>query len=460
VRLREWISSRRALLVAFALTLPLVTPRIRGADEIEYFSYLPSIVFDRDLSFGNEYRHFYERDPAGLAGFKETFLDLREPVTGRHINFAPLGSALLWSPFYLGAHAGVVAARALGSDVPADGYSLPYAAAACYASALYAFAGLLLVHGVLRRHGGVPEPAATLSVLGLWFGTPVLYYMTIAPAFSHSCSLFAVALVVSLTLREDERRGDGVLPWALLGAGCGLAGLVREQDVLIGVLPGGLLASRLLRERRLSVALRQALALAAGAALVFLPQLLAYRALNGGFGPSRMVARKMSWSSPHFLEVLLDPGHGLFLWTPLLLVAAVGLAAAVARRDPPRSLPWLALALLLQVWINGAVESWSQAGAFGSRRFVGATPIFAFGLAGVVAAGIRRFGTRLPALAVALCVWWNLSLMVQFGLNIMDRQRLRWPEVARAQLTEVPQRLGGAAWLFFTDRERLVREVP
>ena len=333
MRLREWISSRRALLVAFALTLPLVTPRIRGADEIEYFSYLPSIVFDRDLSFGNEYRHFYERDPAGLAGFKETFLDLREPVTGRHINFAPLGSALLWSPFYLGAHAGVVAARALGSDVPADGYSLPYAAAACYASALYAFAGLLLVHGVLRRHGGVPEPAATLSVLGLWFGTPVLYYMTIAPAFSHSCSLFAVALVVSLTLREDERRGDGVLPWALLGAGCGLAGLVREQDVLIGVLPGGLLASRLLRERRLSVALRQALALAAGAALVFLPQLLAYRALNGGFGPSRMVARKMSWSSPHFLEVLFDPGHGLFPWSPLLLFPHLTSATTLAGID-------------------------------------------------------------------------------------------------------------------------------
>ena len=80
------------------LTLPLVTTKIRGADEIEYFAYLHSAVFDHDLEFGNEYEHFYAQDPAGLAGFKATFLDLREPVTGRHINFAPLGTALLWAP--------------------------------------------------------------------------------------------------------------------------------------------------------------------------------------------------------------------------------------------------------------------------------------------------------------------------------------------------------------------------
>src|SRR5262249_28299361 len=97
----------RLLLLLFVLVLPLVTPKIRAADEIEYFAYLRSLVFDHDLEFGNEYQHFYDLDPKGLAGFKATFLDLREARTGRHINFGPLGSALLWSPFYLLAHLGV-----------------------------------------------------------------------------------------------------------------------------------------------------------------------------------------------------------------------------------------------------------------------------------------------------------------------------------------------------------------
>src|SRR5262249_45687252 len=56
----------RALILALVLTLPLVTPKIRGADEIEYFSYLHSAVFDHDLEFGDEYEHFYAADPRGL----------------------------------------------------------------------------------------------------------------------------------------------------------------------------------------------------------------------------------------------------------------------------------------------------------------------------------------------------------------------------------------------------------
>jgi hypothetical protein len=60
---------------------------------------------------------------------------------------------------------------------------------------------------------------------------------------------------------------------------------------------------------------------------------------------------------------------------------------------------------------------------------------------------------------VGVAVWWNASLMVQFGLRIMDRQRLDWPAVAVRQFTEVPPRLARTAWLFMTDRERLVRET-
>jgi hypothetical protein len=116
--------------------------------------------------------------------------------------------------------------------------------------------------------------------------------------------------------------------------------------------------------------------------------------------------------------------------------------------------------LLLQVWINGAVESWSQAGAFGSRRFVGATVLFAWGLAGLVDAASKRVGLWACTAVLGALVWWNVSLMVQFGLKLMDRQRLDWPRVAVNQFTAVPPRLLRVGYLFLTDRERLVREGP
>jgi hypothetical protein len=453
---------RRVLVAAFLLTLPLVTPRLRGADEIEYFAYLRSAVFDRDLDFENEYRHFHQGDPQGLAGFKATFLDRREEATGRPINFAPLGTALLWSPFYLLAHAGVRVAGALGAHVAADGFSTPYLAAVCLASAVYGFLGLLLAHAVLLRWGAVSDAMATLSVLALWLGSPVLYYMTLAPGFAHAASLFATALLVWLFLRARAREAEGprLLDWVLVGAAGGLAALVREQDGLLLVVPGVWLLAQ--ARRRLRTSLLRGAVMAAAALLVFTPQLLAYRAINGRFGPSRLVGRKMSYASPHLLEVLFDPAHGLFFWSPLLLLAAAGLVVALARpRDAEerRLTALLGLGLLVQAWINGCIESWSQAGAFGSRRFVGVTVVFAWGL-GLLLHRLRpRLGRAPLAAAMAVFMWWNVSLMIQFGLRLMDRQRLEWPRVAVNQFTQVPPRLGRVAVLFLTDRERLVKEA-
>ena len=448
------MSGRGIVIAAWLLALPLVTPRIRGADEIEYFAYLPSLAFDGDLEFGNEYAHFHARDPEGLAGFAATFLEKREPATGRHINFAPIGTALFWSPFYALAHAGVRAARALGSSVPADGFSAPYVAAACYASWLYGGLGLLLAHDALRRFGGLDERDAGWAAAAVLWATPLLYYMTIAPGFSHAVSVFAVAALLWASLWA---RGRGPAAWAAVGLLGGTCALVREQDALFLCVPALLLLRDAVRERRFAAAGARAAALGLAAVLAFVPQLLAYRAINGAFGPSRLVTRKMSYASPHFFEVMFDPGHGLFVWAPLLLAAVVALCAATLRRRDAVA-GTLLLALAAQVWINGSVESWTQAGAFGSRRFVGASVIFAWGLA-LAAGAVRRWlGPAARVAAVVAFAWWNVSLMVQFGLRLMDRQGLEWPRVAVNQVTEVPRRVAGAAWLFFADRERLVRE--
>src|SRR5215213_10736625 len=116
---RQWI----VLTLLFLLSLPAVTTRIYSSDEIQYFAYLRSAWFDRDLSFENEYRYFYDAGIARSDGFHETFLE-RTTETGRRINFATIGCAILWSPFYL---AGDLTARATANVV--DGFSTPYVAA-------------------------------------------------------------------------------------------------------------------------------------------------------------------------------------------------------------------------------------------------------------------------------------------------------------------------------------------
>jgi hypothetical protein len=452
------MTGRRVLVALFVVMLPLVTPKIRASDEIQYFSHLRSLVFDRDLDFANEYQHFYDQDPVGLAGFKATFLDRREPVTQRHINFAPVGCAVLWSPFYLVAHAGVLLARVAGAAVAADGFSKPYAAAVCYASAFYGFIGLLFTHDALRRWGGFSDAAATASVATLWWGSPLLYYMTLASAFAHSTAVLMIGLLLWVALRTAFRDRWSLGEAALIGGLGGLAYLVYEKELLNLAVPGVLLAAWARRTRRFVDAARWLAVMIGTALVVSVPQCLAYKSLNGSYGPSTLVRRKMILWSPHFFEVLLDPGHGMFVWSPLLLVAFAGLVWLGLRVRAPMNVALLT-AFVLQIWICGAVDSWHQAGAFGSRRFVSATPTLAFGLAAVVAFAWQRWGRVVAAGLLAVFVWWNVSLMVQFGLKLMDRQALEWPLVARNQFVEVPRRLGRVVFLFFTDRERILQET-
>lgn len=434
-----------AFLIASAVTLALVSTKIRGADEIEYFSHLRSAVFDRDLDFTNEYEHFYQANPQGLRAFKETFLDRREPGTNRPINFAPIGSALVWSPFYLAAHALVRNGVLRG---PADGFSPAYTGAVAYGSALLAIGGFLFAFQALKRFLGVTEGLALTSILAVWFGTPALYYMTVAPAFAHAPSIFAVSLLFFLWLRAREK--DGVFDWVLVGLVGGLAMLIREQAALFLIAPALDLGFRLIKGE-VKRSLKRGASVIGAAAIVFAPQLLAYQALNGSWGPTQLVQRKMDFSSPHFFDVLVDPGHGLLLWTPLLIVAFLGLVRALSRLGAVGV--FIVLAALAQIYINGSVLSWHQAGAFGSRRFVDSTVLFVIGFA----FGLMALTPRIQKLVVALAIWWNVSLMVQFGLKLMDRQQLDWPGVAVRQVSEVPPRILNTAKLYFTDPEALVR---
>jgi hypothetical protein len=427
-------------------SLILVTPRIAESDAVEYFSYLHSVFFDRDLDFTNEYTYFYHEDPDGRQAFKETFLD-RETATGLKNNFGPIGTALLWSPFYLGAHVLVLAGRALGAGFVADGYSLPYRWAVTLASAVYAAIGLFLSYRLARRYADAGT--SFLAVIALWWATPVAYYMYVAPGMSHAVSLFAVALFFSLW---PWARTGGPGRWAVWGASAGLMALVREQDGLFAV--AALLAAAAPRlELGLAGRLRRLMAFGATALAVFVPQLLVYQILYGRPAPSPHVENKMYWISPHSLQVLFSPEHGLFFWSPILLLFLLG-GVALFRREIGDALV-LAVCFLSQVYISGAVDSWTTAGAFGARRFVATTVIFA--VWGAIAFEVLRPRLRRAGIyaATGFFVLWNVSLMVQFGLGLMDRQRLVWKEVIRNHIYEVPPRIVSVVGRYFVARDEL-----
>lgn len=443
------------LLVLYLLSLPVMAHDIRAADEIEYFSYLRSLTFDHDLDFTDEYRHFYDRYPDKYteSGFKRTFLDEATP-TGKRKNFGPIGTALLWSPFYAVGHVVALAARALGSPVAADGYSKPYIWAITFGSALEALAGLILSYLVARRLAG--EWAAFWATLAIWLATPTIFYSHLAPGYSHAASLFAVSLLLYLWFRWRDAPTWG--RWLLLGAAGGLVAMVREQDALFLAVPAvyaGIGALGDLRRRDWGGVMRAAAGvalLAVAAFAVFTPQLAVYKVLNGDFRPSSDVSGKMSLVPAHALNALFSPYNGLFFWSPILLAAVAGLVL-LAWKHPRLGLALLA-GFVLTCYINGAIKTWNTAGSFGARRFLNCTPLFVVGLAYGYDRLLRSRAPLLRALVPALtllAVAWNGGLIVQFVLEYMNRAKMEWPRVFVNQL-RLPGELPGIVRRFLTDR--------
>lgn len=450
-------------MLLFVVSLPAVTSRLYASDEIEYYSFLRSLWFDHDLSFDNEYRYFYEHGIARGPGFRETFLDLSTP-TGLRLNFGTIGSAILWAPMFAIADGGVRVARAAGMNVAADGYSRPYLAAMAYGSALYGFLAVLISALIATRLVGHGETAAAI----VWVGTPLPFYMYLAPGMAHACSAFTVTVFIAVWLLVRERWSTRGM--VALGALAALMTMVREQDAFfvlgVAIDYAWMLAVEWRATSWRGVVRRLGGLFAGGVAgiVTFLPQAWAYMVLNGHLGPARVVSDKMRWYAPHAGQVLFSPEHGLFVWTPLALVCVVGLAAAalVPRltdhrgADVRRVVICLLVMIAAQVYISGSVDTWTVAGSFGQRRFLGASAALVVGLAVLIgsAAGWRR---RAVGVAVVLSIWWNLGLMVQFGASMMDRQRLEPARNAYNTFVRVPLEMPGIAYRYFFNRSSFYR---
>ena len=428
-----------------------------SSDEIQYFAYLRSVWFDRDLAFENEYQYFYDRGIARSDGFHETFLE-RQTATGRRINFATIGCAVLWAPFYA---AGDLVARAGGG--PVDGFSKPYIAAVAYGSAFYGFLAVVLAILSAQRLGF----RAFVPAIVIWLGTPLLFYMYVAPPFSHATSAFGVSLFVYTWLRARDTWSPGWM--AALGGAAALMTSIREQDAFFALGPAldfvvavaaGARGSRFEVRKTATGVVAAFIAFA----VVFTPQALAYLTLNGHIGPHSSVGRKMNWAAPHALQVILSPEHGFFVWTPLALVAILGLAVSAFSRPlvnfgfSRKIALLLVLMVAFQVYVGGSVESWTVAGAFGQRRFVALTAILIIGMAALWNATERWGRARVPLVAVtALAVYWNLAMIAEFSIGLMDRQKLEPRKNAYDAFVTLPLRAPDLAYRYLFDRSSFYR---
>src|ERR1700737_2562795 len=193
----------RRLLLFFLLSCALLNPWGHG-DGVGYYAFARAPLIDHSFNFERDYI-------AANTGFREARLDSQgrprqefRTRTGHLDNHFTVGPAMLWAPFLLLAHGGVLLARALGSQVAADGFSAPYRLAMAFGTVFWGFLGLLLAFRVARQYAG--GLWAFLATVAVWWASSLPVYMYFNPSWSHAHSAFAVSLFVFYWHQTREQR--------------------------------------------------------------------------------------------------------------------------------------------------------------------------------------------------------------------------------------------------------------
>jgi hypothetical protein len=239
-----------------------------------------------------------------------------------------------------------------------------------------------------------------------------------------------------------------------------LVASVRWQDALLLLAPlSSPVFSGALRDRaRLASAARWAALIGAGFVLAFLPQLVVWQRLNGSLTPFGVISLKgrFAFAAPYLLGVLFSSFHGLFVWSPILLPAFIGLGLLATGDGRGRA---MAVALAAELYLLSAYAVAFGHG-FGQRLFVSSLPIATVGLAVFT----ERMAPRLPRLAAVgavAAVWWNLSLMVQHSTGMIPRNEgVSLRTLVQNQLIGVPRRLPTVVGRYLFDRGSLYKVDP
>src|SRR6516165_9903765 len=372
-----------SLLVIFVLTLPLLNPWVRG-DGVGYYAYARAVLIEHNLDFTHDYQFANE-------GFREARCDENgnpkaeyQTSTGHLDNHFTVGPAMLWSPFMLVAHAAVVAARTLGSHIPANGFSWPYRYAMAFGTGLYGFLGLFLSFRLARKYVG--PLWSFVATIAIWWGSSLPVYVYFNPSWSHAHSAFMVALF--LWYWDATREGRNLMQWLLLGVIVGLMLDVYYANLMVvsvlAVEAADQYACSLGSGRSSSpsslVLLSRHLLFALVVFLVMVPTFISRWIVYGGpFETGYLSIRDFLWRSPVFFSVLFSTNHGLQSWTPVLGLAILGLVFFVLRL-PNVGIPFFTAVVAFYIFIS-FYPDWAGISSYGKRFFISLTPLFIVGLA-------------------------------------------------------------------------------
>ena len=335
------------------------------SDAWGYYAYLPAVLIYHDLHF-NFYNDVMHK------GYFEPRLayEYRVGHDGKVANKYFCGTAIAISPFFIGAH--------LGSsflDYPQDGYNRLYILSVNIAALFYTLLGLFFLSKLLTYYTK-KQSVIVIVLLAMAFGTQLFYYAFGEPGMSHVYSFCFVTLFllkIKNWFANQEKKEVVIASLAL-----GMVFLLRPVNVLIlFILP--FLAGDFTKLKigcltyfgNKKLMIQSLLAFVSVAGI----QSIIYYLQTGSLWIDSYPGENFNFLKPHIFQILFSFKKGLFIYTPIVLLAHFALIPMFANNR------YLAMSYLLffglVTYILSSWWIWYYGGSFSLRAYIEYFGVFA-----------------------------------------------------------------------------------
>jgi hypothetical protein len=307
------------------------------------------------------------------------------------------------------------------SGDPLTGFSAPFQLAVSLSGLFYFFFALYFLHKILVQHFKFSSGTSALTLLVFSFGSTILYYTVMLPSFSHVYTFFWMAFFFWNVSKISRGQYSQLIFMYCLFA-LSMVFVIRPVNIIVVLFIPVFFDSWTgmktcfksnFRFNRSHILIASVIAL-----LPILVQCLAWYAQTGSFIIWSYKHEGFNWTNPQFGNFLFSYRKGLFIYTPLLLIAFCGLFSML--KSNRWKFAWTAVSLFVIVYVLCSWWCWHYAGGFGMRPMTDFLIIFILLYAYLVQhlkSVVAKVGL---SLIVALAIFLNLIFSYQFYTDVLN----------------------------------------
>ena len=335
-----------------------------------YYAYLPGVFIYQQLNF-----NFFVYADSALQ-LNKSICDYRFTVApGERVNKYYAGTAVAQTPFFIVAHLYALA----DPETRADGYSYPYMYGIGLAAIFYCILGLFYLDKILL-HYNITTANRIITLWAIAFGTNVFAYTIAEPGMSHIYSFAFVAIFAYHLLQWFKNYGTRNLLYA--AAALGLILLIRPVNIMviffIPFLAGS--ANNLTTAAKQWVANPRAIGITLLVPLAIISiQLVLYGISTNHFFIYSYGNEGFNFLHPKVFAILFSYKKGLFVYTPIALVALLG-TLLFARQSLYKGITFF-IAFFGITYVLSSWWCWWYGGSFSGRAFIEYYPLLMIGMA-------------------------------------------------------------------------------